>query len=256
MVAINEAYAPSETGTPTQNRVGRFFERTQSRACQSQPASRTATKEKAVVVTITVSGRPFWPSRDPLGEQGGLNLYGFVENNPNGYIDFLGRDPINTQTTANPVLDPNPGNGSDWRNPNTGQYSKPGTVPGVKLPDPKPKPKGSKHAGPDAIATAVVNTLLSLLDDRLFRDAQAQCQKQVPYNHKSAASGCKCCVITIYYVQNNYSGFVLPAGSVGTVFKGSCSAAQSAWRSTGPTYKPSFTSNSNLQSDFSTFLPW
>jgi hypothetical protein len=31
-----------------------------------------------------------WPNRDPLGERGGLNVYGFVGNNPNSYIDFLG----------------------------------------------------------------------------------------------------------------------------------------------------------------------
>jgi RHS repeat-associated protein len=31
-----------------------------------------------------------WLNRDPLGEHGGLNLYGFVNNNPNSYLDPLG----------------------------------------------------------------------------------------------------------------------------------------------------------------------
>lgn len=31
-----------------------------------------------------------WPSRDPIGEQGGINLYGFVANNPVSRRDFLG----------------------------------------------------------------------------------------------------------------------------------------------------------------------
>ena len=31
-----------------------------------------------------------WPSRDPIEERGGVNLYGFVENNPNWNIDYLG----------------------------------------------------------------------------------------------------------------------------------------------------------------------
>ena len=31
-----------------------------------------------------------WPSRDPIGEKGGKNLYGFVENRPLSYIDMLG----------------------------------------------------------------------------------------------------------------------------------------------------------------------
>ena len=31
-----------------------------------------------------------WLSRDPIGEQGGLNLYGFVGNNPVNKRDLLG----------------------------------------------------------------------------------------------------------------------------------------------------------------------
>ncbi len=37
---------------------------------------------------IPVSGR--WPSRDPIGEEGGINLYGFVGNEPVKLVDFLG----------------------------------------------------------------------------------------------------------------------------------------------------------------------
>ncbi len=32
-----------------------------------------------------------WPSFDPIGEEGGLNLYAFVRNQPIGSIDYLGR---------------------------------------------------------------------------------------------------------------------------------------------------------------------
>jgi RHS repeat-associated protein len=31
-----------------------------------------------------------WPSRDPIGERGGLNLYGFVRNRPINRLDILG----------------------------------------------------------------------------------------------------------------------------------------------------------------------
>ncbi len=31
-----------------------------------------------------------WMSRDPIGEAGGVNLYGFVGNRPNNYFDYLG----------------------------------------------------------------------------------------------------------------------------------------------------------------------
>jgi RHS repeat-associated protein len=33
-----------------------------------------------------------WPSRDPIEEQGGLNLYGMVRNDPVNFIDYLGLD--------------------------------------------------------------------------------------------------------------------------------------------------------------------
>ena len=33
-----------------------------------------------------------WISRDPIDEQGGLNLYGFVNNDPVNYIDPLGKE--------------------------------------------------------------------------------------------------------------------------------------------------------------------
>jgi RHS repeat-associated protein len=38
-----------------------------------------------------------WPSRDPIEERGGMNLYGFTENNPINKIDILGNlgDPCN-----------------------------------------------------------------------------------------------------------------------------------------------------------------
>jgi RHS repeat-associated protein len=35
-----------------------------------------------------VTGR--WPSRDPIGEEGGINLYGFVQNNGINWSDYLG----------------------------------------------------------------------------------------------------------------------------------------------------------------------
>ena len=38
----------------------------------------------------TVSGRSGWPSRDPIEEQGGMNLYGFVGNDSISRIDPLG----------------------------------------------------------------------------------------------------------------------------------------------------------------------
>jgi len=38
----------------------------------------------------TAMGRASWPSPDPIGERGGLNLYVSVENSPTNYVDPLG----------------------------------------------------------------------------------------------------------------------------------------------------------------------
>ena len=38
----------------------------------------------------TASGIPYWPSRDPIEEDGGVNLYGFVGNDPIRQTDSLG----------------------------------------------------------------------------------------------------------------------------------------------------------------------
>ena len=52
-----------------------------------------------------------WISRDPIGEDGGLNLYGFVGNDPISSIDPIGLDP---DDRANVVLFPaDPGEGLD-----------------------------------------------------------------------------------------------------------------------------------------------
>ena len=40
--------------------------------------------------TKPVSGIPYWPSRDPIEEEGGLNLYGFVGNDGVDWVDYLG----------------------------------------------------------------------------------------------------------------------------------------------------------------------
>ena len=46
------------------------------------------------IVTENASGRTKWLSRDPLGEAGGLNLYGFVGNDPINNADYLGLSTI------------------------------------------------------------------------------------------------------------------------------------------------------------------
>ena len=49
------------------------------------------TLKESAYIYKTMSGRSGWPSRDPIGEQGGINLYGFVGNTPIDRADFDGR---------------------------------------------------------------------------------------------------------------------------------------------------------------------
>jgi len=44
--------------------------------------------------TKNASGLACWPSRDPIGEQGGVNSYGFSKNSPIIYWDKLGQIPM------------------------------------------------------------------------------------------------------------------------------------------------------------------
>jgi RHS repeat-associated protein len=61
--------------------------------------ARFSTKYTDLETGLVYYGRRFyapstgrWLSRDPIEEQGGLNLYGFVRNNPLSLLDYLGMD--------------------------------------------------------------------------------------------------------------------------------------------------------------------
>ena len=48
-----------------------------------------------------------WPSRDPIQERGGVNLYGFVGNDGVNYIDYLGMEVsvwVDTEDNASCLL--------------------------------------------------------------------------------------------------------------------------------------------------------
>jgi hypothetical protein len=82
---------PSEKCELTpKNRVWGFFENS-NRTC---PANRRKPSElrrkNRLTPTKTASGIPYWPSRDPIEEEGGVNLYGFVSNNSINRVDKLG----------------------------------------------------------------------------------------------------------------------------------------------------------------------
>jgi RHS repeat-associated protein len=77
------------TSSP-KTRVGVFWSKPpgRHRDCRSQVADRAPSYSACGYESV--SGRGFWPNRDPIQEQGGKNLYGFVGNNPLNAIDPLG----------------------------------------------------------------------------------------------------------------------------------------------------------------------
>ena len=73
------------------NRVWDFFRLSN----ETHPANRRQPlqprRKIRPTLTKTASGIPYWPSRDPIGERGGVNLYGFVANDGANRGDLLGQ---------------------------------------------------------------------------------------------------------------------------------------------------------------------
>ena len=91
-----------KTDPPSKNRVWDFFAASHSCAGQNATFTQYPRPENEPTPTATASGARYygyrfyspemgwWLSRDPMGEGGGVNVYGFVKNNPVGDIDPLG----------------------------------------------------------------------------------------------------------------------------------------------------------------------
>lgn len=88
----------SEVGTktdlPLKNCVRNFLTTSQNRIRFSAPEPLETVSETTVTLTIIVSGISCFLSRDPIGELGGLNLYGFVGNTPPNAVDSYGEEVV------------------------------------------------------------------------------------------------------------------------------------------------------------------
>jgi len=82
--------APGEGVGRSKNRAWGFFGDSVSRSCEIDPQVVEAHLVKTTTAPRTAPGVPHWPSRDPIGERGGLNLYAFVENDAVNWWDYLG----------------------------------------------------------------------------------------------------------------------------------------------------------------------
>ena len=101
--------APAPCNLTGKNRVWDFFRLSN----ETHPANRRQPLQPRRKIRPTAmksaSGIPYWPSRDPIAEKGGNNLYGFVGNNGIGKLDILGlwgtgdHQLLSTESFANSV---------------------------------------------------------------------------------------------------------------------------------------------------------
>ena len=80
---------PPQRATPKNSRLGFFGTPSGRTLAKRHSARRTAPGYRACGYK-TASSRPKWLNRDPIGENGGLNLYAYAGNNPISGIDPLG----------------------------------------------------------------------------------------------------------------------------------------------------------------------
>ena len=87
---------PEKCDPTAKNRVWGFFGEQPETSRPNRPQSLQPRRENRPATTKVASGRTYWPSRDPIGERGGVNLYGMVGNQLVNYIDVLGLDALDT----------------------------------------------------------------------------------------------------------------------------------------------------------------
>ena len=92
--------APKKCDLTAENRVWGFFGEVEELHRENRPQSLQPRQGNPSSLTKITSGRLYWPSRDPIGERGGLNLYGFVNNNGINRWDFLGLSSPKPATAA------------------------------------------------------------------------------------------------------------------------------------------------------------
>ena len=81
---------PGKTGTRPKNRVWGFSRNSRDLSLDDRRRCPELRRKYRPTPTIFTPGIPQWPSRDPIEEEGGLNLYGFVENDGVDNTDLLG----------------------------------------------------------------------------------------------------------------------------------------------------------------------
>jgi len=218
-----------------------------------------------------VTGR--WPSRDPIGERGGLNLYGFVGNNGVNAWDVLGLATIitfegelltanksyniivQTPYKFNPADFPDPKTvpqhreGPNTRNPWTGERGRYIPNPGVNppprnLPPPLNLPQGGHGGGGGGVAgfADLAQGIISGRTPAALRHlAREMCVDEIPNLLHEPRNRCWCCVMRIHMYIQFYTGrhYRSENPPTGWVYKGSCDKAKEFMRADGPALEAS-----------------
>ena len=81
---------PGASNLTAKNRVWGFFANPSRTRPENRRQPQQPRRENRPAPTKPASGIPYWPSRDPIEERGGVNLYGFVGNDGVNRLDMLG----------------------------------------------------------------------------------------------------------------------------------------------------------------------
>ena len=82
--------APGASNLTAKNRVWGNFARSNRTRLGNRRQPLEPRRKNRPTATKPASGIPYWPSRDPIEERGGMNLYGFVANKSLERFDVLG----------------------------------------------------------------------------------------------------------------------------------------------------------------------
>ena len=180
--------------------------------------------------------RPYSPPlgrflpRDPIGEQGGQNLYGFVENDGINFIDVVGLAKQLSGKNPSSGKRPTSQSGSTSRTP----YTYPTSTPLGSIKPPTPSGAGAACAMANLPGLAWEVFAYFNQESTVLAKSMARCQSQVPMSPLLpdspfpviTAEKCKCCVIWYYRIETPISPYYEFYGA--NVLNMSCSRLRDA----------------------------
>lgn len=186
-----------------------------------------------------------WLNRDDLAEElGGLNLYGFVFNDPLKWVDIGGAEPWTEEDYrrfTRPYFDPSANRYRGER----GRFVPPPEFPGrteQPLPPQRPMPglprggkKDSRAGGPVDLLELAADLFSEGIKKRLIDKGRKRCLTlgRMKFND------CQCCIVFLYKAQE-LSGRYRWHGGFGNLVQKPCDKAEEELRTASSTLSPTF----------------